>query len=136
MTTAADLLSLAWQHHQAGALAQAEELYRQIVAADPTHADAWHRLGVAVYQQGRHAEAIPLITRAVELVPNDASIHNHLGAAHGSAGQLDAAVTSFLLAACPLMLPMRKVWFNLAAKQRCSLGRMNRLPLTGGAART
>ncbi len=114
MTTAADLLSVAWQQHQAGALAQAEELYRQIVAADPTHADAWHRLGVVVYQQGRHRTAIPLIARAIELVPNDPSMYCHLGAAQGSAGQLDAAVASFhqALAISP---NDAQAWFNLAA---------------------
>jgi tetratricopeptide (TPR) repeat protein len=114
VTNAADLLSIAWQHHQAGALGQAEEMYRQIVAIDPHHADAWHRLGVAVYQQGRHLEAIPLIARAIELAPGDPAMYCHLGAAQGSAGELAAAVESFHQA-LSIDSADPQAWFNLAA---------------------
>ena len=46
-------LQLAVQHHQAGRLAEAELLYRQILAAQPNHADALHLLGVMAQQVGR-----------------------------------------------------------------------------------
>ena len=36
---------LALQRHRAGRLAEAEALYRQILAAQPKHAEAWHHLG-------------------------------------------------------------------------------------------
>lgn len=36
-------LAIALQHHQAGRLQQAEPIYREILRADPNHADALHR---------------------------------------------------------------------------------------------
>ena len=35
---------LALQHHQAGRLAEAEAIYRQILAVEPRHADVLHNL--------------------------------------------------------------------------------------------
>ena len=121
MNSAADLLNLAWQHHQAGALAEAEAVYRQLVAADPRHADAWHLLGVAVYQQGRHREAIGLIDRAIELAPGDPAMYCHRGAAEGSAGELAAAVASFRQALA-INPADPQAWFNLSA----ALGQLGR----------
>ena len=42
---------IAVQHHQAGRLADAEALYRQILAAQPGHADALHFLGALPYEE-------------------------------------------------------------------------------------
>ena len=42
----ADALQRALRHHQAGQLAQAEPLDREILRAQPRHADALHLLGV------------------------------------------------------------------------------------------
>jgi tetratricopeptide (TPR) repeat protein len=113
VTTVADALSTAWQYHQAGALGLAEQIYRQVVAAEPRHADAWHALGVAVHQQGRHAEAVELIARAIAIDPANPTYYCHLGAAQGSAGQLAAAEATFrqALAISPLDA---QAWFNLA----------------------
>ena len=52
---------LAVQHHQAGRLPQAEQLYRQILAQEPGHADAMHLLGVIAAQLGRNDAAVELI---------------------------------------------------------------------------
>ena len=43
---------IAVQHHQAGRLSQAEQLYRQILAQMPNHPDALHLLGVVAHQAG------------------------------------------------------------------------------------
>jgi nucleotidyltransferase/DNA polymerase involved in DNA repair len=40
MATISEALATAVQHHQAGRLQAAEEIYRQILAVDPDHADA------------------------------------------------------------------------------------------------
>src|SRR5688500_13700803 len=47
------LLQTAVSHHQAGQAAEAERLYRQVLAVDPEQADALHLLGVLAYQVGR-----------------------------------------------------------------------------------
>ncbi len=52
------------QHHQAGRLQQAEQIYRQILAQQPARADALHLLGLIAYQVGRHEAAVDLIRPA------------------------------------------------------------------------
>ena len=50
MATIAEALALALRHHQAGNLPQAEQLYRQILQADPSHAESCHLLGMLALQ--------------------------------------------------------------------------------------
>ena len=58
-------------HHRAGRLAQAETIYRRILASEPNHADSLHLLGVASFQAGHAEKALDLIIRAVELQPGN-----------------------------------------------------------------
>jgi len=60
---------LAVKQHQAGQLPQAEQLYRQILAQEPRHADALHMLGLIAHQVGRHDVAVDLIRQAIVLQP-------------------------------------------------------------------
>lgn len=78
-TSVGDLLKLAASSHQAGNLAVAENLYKQILAREPAQADALHLLGLAAHQQGRNAEAGSLIERAISLDAACAYFHNNLG---------------------------------------------------------
>jgi Flp pilus assembly protein TadD len=61
MATISEALAIAIQHHQAGRLQAAEQIYRQILALQPNHADAWHLLGLIARQAGRHAIAVEYI---------------------------------------------------------------------------
>ncbi len=79
MTTISELLAAAVEHHQAGRLRPAEQLYRQILQADPRHADATHLLGVLAGQTGNHAAAVQWITAAIEINPLQAVFHVNLG---------------------------------------------------------
>lgn len=81
--------------HQAGRLAEAERLYRQLLAADPGHFDALHFLGVAAYQQGRHGEAVDLISRAIAINASYAPAHSNLANALESLGEVDRALASY-----------------------------------------
>lgn len=54
---------------RAGQLADAEALYRSVLATRPEEADALHMLGVICFQTGRFAEALALILRAIDCVP-------------------------------------------------------------------
>ena len=74
-----DLFELALQHHQAGQWAEAEALYREVLALDSGHAGALHYLGVLAYQVGQLEVARELIAAARELRPEDAEIRNNLG---------------------------------------------------------
>jgi len=74
------LLESAMQHHQAGRLQEAEALYRQVLDAEPEHAQAMQLLGWAVFQSGRAQEALEVIRRAIAIDQNRAESHYSLGA--------------------------------------------------------
>ncbi len=85
---------LALQHHQAGQLQQAENIYRQILTQHPQHAGALHYLGILAGQAGRTDIAIDLIRQAITIQPNDAQAFNSLANALREAGRLDDAVAA------------------------------------------
>jgi protein O-GlcNAc transferase len=88
-------LDLALQHHRAGRLAEAEAIYRQILAAQPKHAGARHLLGLAAHQTGRGDFAVECIREAIALDPNDPLAYSNLGECYRSLGRFDEAVASF-----------------------------------------
>lgn len=58
------------QHlHTTGRLAEAEQIYRQVIAAAPRHADALHALGALALQARRPAVADTLLSQAIGLKP-------------------------------------------------------------------
>ncbi len=93
--TVPQALELALQHHQAGRLAEAEALYRQILAVEPGHADALHLLGVVAHQVGRHDVAVELIRQAISLLPTAPAFFSNLGGAYEKLGRHEEAVTAF-----------------------------------------
>ena len=67
--------------HRQGSLAEADEIYQQILGAQPEHAGALHLSGLVCHQQGRHAEALTLIGRAITKDPRQSVYFNNYGAA-------------------------------------------------------
>ncbi len=94
MTTTAETLATALEHHRAGRLDLAEQGYRQILAQDPAAADAWHFLGALYLQSARPSEAIEHLQRAVVLRPGASDIYSHLGAAYSALERHDEAIAS------------------------------------------
>jgi protein O-GlcNAc transferase len=88
-------MEIARGHHRAGRLAEAENLYRQVLERNQGHAAALHLLGVLTSQTGHTAGAIELIGRAVAINPNIAEYHNDLGETYRRAGELDRAIACF-----------------------------------------
>ncbi|TWA90122.1 tetratricopeptide (TPR) repeat protein [Bradyrhizobium stylosanthis] len=82
-------------HHRAGRLAQAETIYRRILASEPNHADSIHLLGVASFQAGDAARALELIIRAVRLQPGNSVYHGNMAAVLRALGRLDEAIASY-----------------------------------------
>ncbi|CAB3697600.1 O-linked N-acetylglucosamine transferase, SPINDLY family protein [Trinickia soli] len=80
-------------HHRSGRLQEARARYEAALARMPRHADAWHLLGVVAMQEQRHADALDLISRAIEISPQ-ATYFDNLGCALRSWGKLAAAVES------------------------------------------
>lgn len=89
-----EMFAAAVQCHREGRLEEAEGLYRQVLAADPGHADSLHRLGVIAHQQGRNGVAVDLLRRAIARAPETASYHAHLGLALGALDRLEEAIAS------------------------------------------
>ena len=54
----------AMKFHQAGRAREADTLYRRVIAAMPTHADAHQMLGLLAYECGNADEAIQMLRRA------------------------------------------------------------------------
>jgi len=93
--TFSQAFELALQHHCAGKLAEAEALYRQILAVEPNHAGTLHLLGVVAHQTGRHEIALEAICHAIRLKANNAGAHAHLGEVYRAIGRIDEAIASF-----------------------------------------
>jgi predicted O-linked N-acetylglucosamine transferase (SPINDLY family) len=110
--TVRQAFDLALQHHQSGRLAEAEALYRQILAADPNHAEAWHLLGVIAHAVGRSDLAVEWIQRSIMLAPNYAVAHNNLGGILRSQGRFDEALAAFRQA-LQLEPHFAEAWSNL-----------------------
>lgn len=82
-------------HHQAGRLDRATELYNEILAVDPHHAESLHLLGVIAIQSGRPADAIGLIERAVAIRSDQAAWFGNLGTARSALGDLETAIGDY-----------------------------------------
>ena len=88
-------LRTAVDHHQAGELAQAQELYEQILAREPTHADALQYFGILCQQRGDSGQAEHLIRQAIAVRPDVAPYHDNLGTVLEQTGQFDAALSAY-----------------------------------------
>jgi tetratricopeptide (TPR) repeat protein/SAM-dependent methyltransferase len=77
--------------HQANQLAQADRLYRSVLASDPNHVECLHGLGVLALQTGLHAAAKESIARAIALNDRIPECHYHMGIACALLGGLDDA---------------------------------------------
>ena len=96
--TSEHAMQIALGHHQAGRLAEAETLYRQVLAQVPDHAGALHLLGVLACHSGNWATAIDLIGRAIAIAPDVAGYHHNLGESYWRKGDWEAAIASSRLA--------------------------------------
>jgi tetratricopeptide (TPR) repeat protein len=95
MAKISEILAKAYKHHQAGLPQAAEQLYRQVVALAPDHAEAWHLLGVACAQLGNGRAAIESIGRAVALKPDFAEAFNNLGNVYKDQGNIEEAAACY-----------------------------------------
>jgi protein O-GlcNAc transferase len=94
MPSIREALAQAVALHQAGQLPRAEQIYRQVLQADPRNADAWHLLGVMHSQVNRHEVAVEHIRRAIEISPGQAVFYGNLGAAYRRLNRPGEAIAS------------------------------------------
>ena len=88
------LLARAIALHREGRPAEAEALYRQVLATTPNDSAALHLLGVTLHQQGRSEEAVASIERALAIDANDAAAHSNLSLALRDLKRFDEALAS------------------------------------------
>jgi protein O-GlcNAc transferase len=90
-----DPLQQAFQLHQSGRFAEAEPIYRAVLAQNPNQADALHLLGVLLSQTGRAPEAAAMLREASACQPTSPDILSNLGIALAQLGDEAAAAESF-----------------------------------------
>lgn len=73
---------------------QAEALYRQILSAQPDHADALHLLGALAIDAGNPAAGRDLIARAIQVAPGQAVYHSNLALAQLKLEEMEEGVAS------------------------------------------
>jgi tetratricopeptide (TPR) repeat protein len=91
----AGLVQRASRHHGRGELDAAEDLYRQVLGAQPAHFDALHLCGVLMQQRGRSAEALELIGKALAANERVAAAHCNYGLVLAALGRNEEALTSY-----------------------------------------
>jgi len=80
---------------QQGRPAEAERLYRQILAAAPRHTEALHMLGIIALQQRRFDDADRLIHESLAISPHSAEALSNRATALRALGRLDEALVSY-----------------------------------------
>ena len=63
--------------HQTGKLAEAEDIYRDVLSADPANPDALHLLGLIFQQHGNFEQAIGHIEKAITGAPERPTCRLH-----------------------------------------------------------
>jgi predicted O-linked N-acetylglucosamine transferase (SPINDLY family) len=87
----AGALTLALGHLQAGRLAEAEALCRQVLRAAPREAEAYRLLGVVAYHAGNPPAAVTFLQQAVALNPQAADYADNLSFLLHAQGRLAEA---------------------------------------------
>ncbi len=88
-------LKSAIAHHEAGRIVDAHRLYKQVLAADPSEADALHLLGLLYGQNGNPEDAIDLVRRAIAARPGVEQFHLTLARLCRAQSRFDEAITNF-----------------------------------------
>ncbi len=90
---------LALEHANASRFAEAEQIARQILAAEPNQPDSLNLLGYIAHAHGHLEPALALFTRATEIAPNVAHLWINRAETHRSLQQLDMVLHCYQEAA-------------------------------------
>jgi tetratricopeptide (TPR) repeat protein len=81
-----------------GDLKAAEEVFLRVTEIDPAYKDGWVNIGRVRVQEGRPAEAIEVLNKALELDPKLARAHFFLGMTYKNQGDYDQAMEHYRVA--------------------------------------
>ncbi|MDR3438541.1 tetratricopeptide repeat protein [Telmatospirillum sp.] len=88
----------ALRHHQAGRLAEAEQLYRRVLDEHPDHFDSLHHLGLIALWSNDATSAVQWISKAILHNRQHIGAHINLGKALCKMGRVTDAVVVFRMA--------------------------------------
>ena len=92
--TVREVVALAEQHREAGRVAEAENLCRQILQSFPKNAPALHLLGIIAHQSGKAEVGIELLKRAVAARDDVPLYHSNLGEMLRLSGRAKEAIAA------------------------------------------
>jgi protein O-GlcNAc transferase len=97
------LLRVAEHASERGDPAAAEDAWRRVLEADPSHAEASFHLGNRSRERGEYADAVTHYERVLRAVPDHAGALNNLGLAYKASGEIERAEACYraILAARP-----------------------------------
>lgn len=107
-----DLFETALARHKEGNVADAERLYRQVLAANPDHPFANNNYAILLRAQRRWDEAVACYQRAVRASPDDAQVLNNLTCVLSDLGREGQAARVAMMAVA-LKPDYAEAWFNL-----------------------
>ena len=92
------LLESGLRYLQSGQFSEAEKCCREILAADPDHADSFHLLGLISARTNKYDQATEFIAQAIRKNPNNADYFSNLGTMLERQDRFEEALKSFDLA--------------------------------------
>ncbi|HEV7489627.1 MAG TPA: tetratricopeptide repeat protein [Rhodanobacteraceae bacterium] len=122
MASITDILRTALDRQRAGALADAEALYREVLADNPDHVDALQMLATVLHQLGRPADALALFDRALALAPAHAGV-----LANRAAVELDCGEPARAAADAQAALTLDPTRFGARLNLGLALDRLGRI---------
>jgi predicted O-linked N-acetylglucosamine transferase (SPINDLY family) len=78
-----------------GRTEDAASAFKRVSELNPTYAEAYNNMGVALQKQGKVDEAIAAYNKALSLKPDYAEAYNNMGNALKEQGKLDEAITAY-----------------------------------------
>jgi protein O-GlcNAc transferase len=108
-------MALAERYQQTGNFVAAEQICRQVLQADPRHAEALHLLGILAYQAGRYDDAAAQLEEAIRWGGADARFQHTLGMVRSRQGRPQEAIVCYqrALALQPVLAPVHSSLGNL-----------------------
>lgn len=115
MNTFEPELNRGWRLHQQQRLAEAEQIYRSVLAKAPQDANAWCYLGISLHDQKQYPQAVQAYEKALSLKPDFPIALNNLGNSLRYLSEFDRADDCFQKA-----IDLKPDYFN-AYKNRGTL---------------
>ena len=89
------ILELAVKHQLGNRLADAEQLYHQVLEKQPLHLQALYNLASLHQTQGNLESAIAFSQKVIKINPNDGEVHLQLGKIYQQQGSLQDAISFY-----------------------------------------